>query len=434
MDLREELLKTRKVAVWGMGYLGYTFLLRLQAYGFTARVVDLNGDNIRRLNSNEYPTKSQIKSWSRSKNIPSLNKDLLEPIEKPGWMFDSHCRVHCICVPPNYRKDEYNKNLHFLASIFREQLGDEKILVVFQSVSGPGSLKRDFVEQLGEPAPNVTVATAFRSDWSLEEFFADTDSQWISADEESGYEQVESFYSLLGIETRRAGTVREAELLENSRNALEFTIKAFFNQLSLSYPAESMQKLAPRILEGARMDGCTPGFATGGFRMPTAIDNLLRETPHQDHMSLIRESGSAHLGWLFELVDYLVRSKIEKVMLLGFLVQGEIALSPALFLAESLVKNGIKVYVHDPEETRVKLESLVKGAEFIEFPSELPKLDALLILNNALPYSQLPQNYACEQLDGKVKLIIDASGAFQELEFVQSSYFHVGDGNLDLLG
>ena len=33
-DFRHRLLSTRRVSVWGIGYLGYTSLLRLQSKGF----------------------------------------------------------------------------------------------------------------------------------------------------------------------------------------------------------------------------------------------------------------------------------------------------------------------------------------------------------------------------------------------------------------
>ena len=45
LNLKERLLKTKEVSIWGLGYLGYTLLLRLQGLGFRAKVFDLSSMN-----------------------------------------------------------------------------------------------------------------------------------------------------------------------------------------------------------------------------------------------------------------------------------------------------------------------------------------------------------------------------------------------------
>lgn len=70
---KELLLNTKRVSVWGVGYLGYTTILRLQENGFCSVVYDFNEDRLDDLKNNLYPEKEQINSWSKRGKIPAIN-------------------------------------------------------------------------------------------------------------------------------------------------------------------------------------------------------------------------------------------------------------------------------------------------------------------------------------------------------------------------
>ena len=80
-----------------------------------------------------------------------------------------------------------------LSQLFRENCNTEKTLVVFQSASGPGSIERDFIRNLGPENQNIEVATAFRTDWSIETFMGKTSPQIVASNEPLISEELKDF-------------------------------------------------------------------------------------------------------------------------------------------------------------------------------------------------------------------------------------------------
>jgi len=434
MNLREHILGEKKVALWGIGYLGFTMLMRLQSYGFKADVVDLNSENTRLFLNREYPSKSQVASWSTRGTIPKLDENKIEVFESPKWIFNDCARIHFICLPANYRNQEYNQNLITLAKLFRENCNTGKTLVVFQSVSGPGSIERDFIGNLGAENQNIEVATAFRTDWSIETFMGKTAPQIVASNKPLISEELKDFFSLIDIEIQICKTIREAELIVNAQSALEYHISAFFNQLSLSYPNEDISGINSAILSSIRLQECQLGLGFSGVRMSTAVDNLLRETKYLDHISLLREGGAVHLGTLYVILDYLKRRNFRKILLLGVQEQGEFNHSPSLFIASSLAQSDTRVYIHDPDEPSEKLDSLIDGVNYAPFPNHnIDNLDCILVFTNHYFYRHLSNIASVKYIEGKVDTIIDLQNTFSNLSFEQTTHYCLGDGTLNLL-
>ncbi len=434
MNLREHILGEKRVALWGIGYLGFTMLMRLQSYGFKADVVDLNSENTKLFLNREYPSKSQVASWSTQGTIPKLDENKIEVFESPKWIFNDCARIHFICLPANYQNQEYNQNLITLAKLFRENCNTKKTLVVFQSASGPGSIERDFIANLGTENQNIEVATAFRTDWSIETFMGKTSPQIVASDKPLISEDLKDFFSLIDIEIQICKTIREAELIVNTQSALEYQISAFFNQLCLSYPNEDISGINSTILSSTRLQDCHLGLGFSGVRMSTAVDNLLRETKYLDHISLLREGGAVHLGTLYVILDYLKRRNFRKILLLGVQEQGEFNHSPSLFIASSLAQSDTRVYIHDPDEPSEKLDSLIDGVSYAPFPNHnIDDLDCILVFTNHYFYRHLSHVASVKYIEGKVDTIIDLQNTFRNLSFKQTTHYCLGDGTLNLL-
>jgi len=430
------LLRDKTIGVWGMGYLAYTYMLQLQANDFRVRLFDLSEENLKHYRKGRYPIPEQRHIWSATGQMPSLDFSNIEVVSEPDQMFSDRVHVHIICLPSRYLDGTYNANLLKVAEIFQRNSSQAHFpIVVFQSVSGPGSVQRDFEERLGEAKNRYLIGSAFRSDWSLEEFLSTRGEQIVAGTSEQASELIQELYRLMGKKTKTVGTLKEAEFLENASNALEFVVCAYLNELSRAYPGIDVSKLSPSIINGSRLSKCTPGLGTGGFRMPIAIDNLIRESPYSDHLSFLNEGSDINLSSMMLYVDYIKRKGYSKVLLLGVKSAQELILSPALVIAESLLKLGVGVGLHAPSHAPSKLVSMVPGSTYFEFPNDdFSRFDVVVLVSDFPAYRMVSQDFIEEKIQDKLSLVIDNCGLWSRFTFSSGTRYHrVGDGSLDLM-
>jgi UDP-N-acetyl-D-mannosaminuronate dehydrogenase len=429
----ENLMRDRLIGIWGMGYLAYTFMLKLQANHFSIRLTDLSKDNLHAYEKGSYPVPEQIDTWSSTGQLPSLNFEMIEMVQDKEAMFTHDLQVHIICVPSSYLEGKYGDNLVLLAESFRANANSKhKPLIIFQSASGPGSIERDFLKNLDSENNNYFVGSAFRSDWSIEEFLSRQEAQVVSGVDSNSIKLVSQFYDLLRIESIPVPSLRDAELLENAKNALEFTVSACLNELAQAYPGINLRKLAPLILKGSRLDKCLPGLGTGGFRMPVALDNLIRESPYSEHFSLIKEAGLVNFSSMMLYVDYLIRKNYKKVVILGGCSRQDLVLPPALIIAQGLSRGGMEVWLHGPRHNQGSLD---EGFHYFQFPTDsFHDADVIMLTSDSPEYRLITQAKIDALISGTVKLIIDGVDAWNHYDFGDETKYHrVGDGSLDLL-
>ena len=80
----KNILKTKTVSVWGLGYLGYNTILKLQSRGFNVLVYNLNMKQVRMFLQRKYPGKEHIASWSSSNFLPDLDFDKIKIAKDPS--------------------------------------------------------------------------------------------------------------------------------------------------------------------------------------------------------------------------------------------------------------------------------------------------------------------------------------------------------------
>ncbi|MCJ8344555.1 UDP-glucose/GDP-mannose dehydrogenase family protein [bacterium] len=436
MSNYSNIIKNREIAVWGMGYLAYTFMLKLQEKGFSIRLFDLSEQSLSEYHKGRYPSKTQINTWSKTSQVPQLDFSKVKIVASSKEMFSEDILIHIICTPASYLKGNYNENIIELSHIFKENCNSlARSYVIFQSVSGPGSIERDFCQNIDGIEDRLGVCTSFRSDWTYEEFAVQSYSQIISSTRTEDLEFLVDFYNLLDLPIEKVASIYQAELLENARNSLEFTIHGFMNQLMQAYPDTDVRQIKDLILQRCRIEDYTPGLGSGGFRMPSAMNQLVRESKHENQLSLIHESGVANLSNILLYVDHLVRLKTRKVLILGVRVQQELALSPSLIMANSLIDKEIEVSLHDPFYSKVEIKRFNKQFFYFDFEnSSLEGFDAIVITSDHPNYAMLKDEHIRDLAKYPEVLILDSYGIWTPyFEREHKNYHLLGSGSLDLL-
>lgn len=435
------LLKHKKVSVWGLGYLGYTAMLKLQDNGFDVLAYDLNPRQLKLYEKNNYPAQEQALAWSRTGYVPKLDFEKIKVTRSPSDLFGKDVALHIIATPENHRMKGTESVASAFAAIFSRYLKKGRpVLILFTSAFIPGHIERYFITPLkdrGFCCPrDYGVAAAFRMDWSIERFVADKDIVPVAGCCERSVSLARSFLAYLKVPFVEFDTLREAEIYANSCNAMQAMAVDFARQLAVGYPNVNMKKVSDELFKNIRFDGCDLNMGTGGAQFAFAINQLVEGSGNPGSLTLLKEFQDINISSVLDYAEYIIRQSYKSVSIMGLTYKGnqkDLTLSPALTLANYLIKNGVRVSVHDPFLNKKEFARLLKGAQSVDFPAGVFSSEVLIIASDHSLYKYVSQ----ERFDGlkkKTRLIIDNYGIWQGLSFPKSIRYHrVGDGTLNLL-
>ncbi len=311
-------------------------------------------------------------------------------------------------------------------------------LVIFQSASVPGSIDNNFLKALGKEKENFLVGTAFRSDWSIEDFINSKETTYCASNTRLGLDALRFFLRLNTIVAHPLCTIKEAELLENAKNALQYTATSFINQLALAYPDTNVAQIAQEIMPAKFFQDCKPGLGAGGFRMAGAVDNVIKGTKYNHVLSILNESQFVNISTMLCYAEYIKRQKYSSIAILGISYSGtqkELGLSPSIIIAETLTKAGVNIMMHDPQYSGEEINKIIKKVGYFKYEDmNFSDIDVILLASSHHKYKQITQAIIDEKINGKVKLIIDSSNSWSCYEFHNGTAYHrTGDGTMDIL-
>jgi UDP-N-acetyl-D-mannosaminuronate dehydrogenase len=438
-DFKARLLRHKTVSVWGTGYLGYTTTLQFQAKGFRVRLFDFGSrdfaDNIARGN---YPTPEQRKIWSRSICAPLPDTAGLTVASRPEDILDTP--LHVISMP-RFWEDGTDIYASLAATLGRagDKIGDS--LVLFLAAETPGTIERAFIGPLLAKGAACAFACALRSDWSLEEFFASARPRPIAGHDARGLAMAESLFESLGVQTFSLAGIREAEVYENARNSLNYTVSAFVNQLALAYPDVNVRQIGDLLagsLASLPPTEAAPSLGSIGYKTTHSVDHLLDGAKNDQYLSIIREAQSTNISVILHYADLIVGAGIRSATILGLACPGslrDIRLSPSIVLAEYLHSQGVEVHAHDPNFTIAELAEILPFARPARLTGERVAGEAVILMNDKDEYRALSQEDIDASGIGSARVVIDNPGIFREYAFSPGTAYHVpGDGNLKMLG
>ena len=419
-DFKDIILKTKKISIWGAGYLGYTTTLRLQDSGFTSTIYDFNGNRLDGLINGSYPNKEQLNSWSKNGKIPSLDFKKIDIAKDIDLLFQN--TIHIISFP-----NTKNYNYKEIATTFiqnKEQLKDS--LVIFQSAGIPKAIEKEFCAKLLGDNINIDVSTAFRSDWTIESFLNDNSRIIVSGNSERATSKTKTLLSLLNLNSITLSDIEEAEIYANTKNALNYTIVAFFNQLSLAYPHMNINKLSNSILQDFYTSNLSLGVSSVDYKSEQSIENLLRGSS-QDFLSILKEANNTNISFLFYYVDLLKTKNIKSVTILGlssYNSMKDLGFSPSIMLAEYLYKEGIKVCVYDENFTEDEVVKFLPYCDYININAQSIQTEAVFVMNLSKEFKYFTQDMLDDIGISKVKYLLDNTGFFKDFSYSDNTVYH----------
>jgi hypothetical protein len=252
MRLIDRLNLSGKVAVWGIGYLGYTTLLRCHHYGLTTHIWAMDGEHLDDLRLEKYPDRQLQFAWSEIGSVPPASRHRMVFAESPEALFKSELPVHLIALPNHPANEKSGRVLwNEIAAGFQAYAqGDRELLVLLMSAPTPGETEA-FIDALGEAQHQVRVVTAFRSDWVLEDFLYRPIPQALGG-KERDLPLAEAFLKRIGVEAFRIGSHHDAEVYQACMSSYQCLASAFVSQVSFAYPNNNTRRIAAAVLKNCK--------------------------------------------------------------------------------------------------------------------------------------------------------------------------------------
>jgi len=436
-----DILKTKRVSVWGLGYLGYTTMLKLQNSGFHITAYDLNQEQLRLFASKRHPNKGQKAVWTRIGYLPKLDYSKINVAKSPRELFKSS-HLHIIVIPEFHNSGADDNIANQLAGIFAQNLKGSKIkpLIIFQSAFVPGHIEKNFIEKLRKyklSCPKCYyLGVLFRPDWSIESFIGQKEKMPIAGYCAESLRAMEELFEYLEMPVVKLNNLKEAEIYINSLNALQAMVSDFMRQLALGYPSVNIKELSKVLFKNITFQDCAVNIGTGGERMTYAIDNLIRGSNSQESLTLLKEFQNINVSSVLNYAEFIIRHSYKSVAILGITYKGDqkdLVLSPSITLADYLARNSVKVSLNDPFYNKRQISKLVKGARVVQFPEGAFSHEVLILASDHKEYKYIFQS-TVDKLKKKTKLIIDNYGIWSHLKFDKGIKYHcLGDGSLNFL-
>ncbi len=432
--------KFTTVTVWGLGYLGYTSILKLQANGFSVMASDFDKEHLEQFKKGVYPTQSQIASWSRTNYIPKINWASITVTTDYASLFRSS-QVHIIAMPESHPVTATQCITSQLAETFSQQVKKSKNapLIIFLSAYVPGHIEHHFVLPLKAKkllcGRHYFLGGLFRTDWNVERFINQTRPMPIGGYCPKSLTVLHDFISTLKIPVLILPSLKEAEIYTNTLNALQAIGEDVIRQLAFAYPSQDIRTVSELLFKHISFEDCSLGLGTGGKRMTFAIDYLLKGSAHPKSLALLGEIQNMSISSVLTYAEYLIRHKVGSVTILGLSSIGsqkDITLSPTITLADYLIKNKINVSANDPLYKPEEIRKLLKGVHYVDFPRQSLSGDAVIVASDHALYRSLRQEMI-SRLFKSVRLVIDTQGIWRQLQFGKKISYHCpGDGTLNL--
>lgn len=425
-SFKREILKNRKVSIWGVGYLGYTSILTLQRSGFRAAVYDFNEARLTELEKGRYPSEDQLNSWTKLGKMPEVNLDYVDIVRNRELLFEN--KIHLISFSNSAHASYIDLARYFVKN--KDRLRGS--LVVFQSAGRPNDIDSRFNSILNENGIEIDIATVFRGDWVIEEFLEKNNYRVVSSNNEKASSKVMALLSSLNLREIALGSIKEAEVYENAKISLNYTVNAFFNQLSLSFPDVNMNNVARNVLRELDQS-VSIGVSSVDYKTEQSIDNLLGSSD-ADCLSILKEANNTNISFLYYYIEILKSKKINSVSILGLSSCGkfkDFRFSPSVILTDYLTKEGLEVYVYDENITKDELSNYLPAAKFVDINNEKVSSDVVVMLNLSDKFKFMTQ-YEIERIGlTDAKYILDNTGFFESYSYGDGIIYHcLGDGNL----
>jgi nucleotide sugar dehydrogenase len=440
MELRNRLLAgTRKLAVWGAGYIGFSTMANFAANGVSCTGTDVSERIVSAINSGELPVPN-LEYWLGFNTSYLSKSGMMNATTDWKRVLGPEYEVHMIAIPTENEDRPWDGALidviEKIASIGNRR--DEPPLVIIESTLTPNktdSVVVPIFEKEGmRVGKDVLLGVAPRRDWFISpEKNLKTLPRVVGG---TTPETTELMIDVLGIVCDKlvpATDHRHAEIVKSIENAFRHVEITLANQLSLAYPSLNMTEILRLVGTKWNVGTYHPSFGTGGYCIPLSSKYVLEGARNPDQLTILKDTISTDDKLPLIIADSIFRSGAKSVGILGLSYKGDLkvhVLSPTLRISKHLAQQGVRVKVNDPYYTGDEIKKLA-GVESFIFPEGLAEFDCILIVAAHRIYKALSESKLKSHLKNCTLIVDNVEEAWRNFDWQSSGikYFVAGDPN-----
>jgi len=435
MTLVQELKDGRKkVAIWGIGYIGYSTMAHFAREGVYCVGHDVMPHRVDDVNAGREAIPN-MDSWLGFDVRPLVKNGLMSATLNWKDLISNEFPIHMISIPTEKDGKPYDNNLidvlEKISTISKIKI-DRPPLIIIESTLTPNRLNKLIIPMIEETGvkigKDILLGVAPRRDW-----FTDagktlkTIPRVVGGSTPETTELMIDVLSIICDKLIRAKDHNHAEIVKSIENAYRHMDIALANQLSEAYPHLDMIEILKLVGTKWNVQTYHPSMGTGGYCIPLAPQYVLEGAKHPDKLTLLKESLNYDLQQPQRVVDCLINKGVKKVGILGITYTGDIKvhiLSPSLKIIDGLKKAGVDVSVNDPYYTDEEAEK-VTGCETFKMLDDLDKFDAIVIVSGHIVY-KFNKHKIKEKLKN-CKIILDNVGIWNDVQFQGPEYYEAGN-------
>lgn len=410
---------SKVVTIVGQGYVGLPLAQAASAAGWKVFGLDVSDAVVARLNAGE----SHIDDLS-NEDIAAMVENGYEATVDAAVVSESDVVVICVPTPLG---DAGAPDLKFVESAC-QNVGEHLVkdtLVILESTTYPGTTE-DFCVPILEGKSGLRVGTDFQVAFSPERvdpgskhFGIKNTPKLVGGINPVSAERTVAFYSDFVDEVVPLSGTREAESAKLLENTFRHVNIALVNELTRVF--HEMDIDVWEVIRGAATKPFgfmkfTPGAGVGGHCIPIDPGYLSYEVRRNlgyplRFVELAQEINSSAPNYVVQRISELLNADRKPiagstVLLLGVTYKPDISdqrESPAVPIAEELLKRGANLKYHDPYVEGWRLNSGDTIMRSSELEETVAAADVVVLLQG---HSQ----YDLEEIEGAANLFLDTTG------------------------
>ncbi len=426
------MINNKKIAIHGLGYLGYTTLSRLVDNYIDCYVYDYKEDRRSSKDSlklyNEY-----FDDLYLSDNKYLSKKSLLHFCDESDLFEMQDISTHIICIPTENAGVPNINLLEKIITSFKKK--ESKIIhIIIESTLYPKIIDNIILPRLNslgmEIDKDFLLSFVVRQD--LIKTFNDLKKEnkyILSAASKNSLIEIEKLYTYLGHEYILTKDSKVIEIIKHTENSLIHLHQSFANQLLVSFPNIDANEIFRIIKEHIGIN-LSPSLGSNGFAIPISSRILLDSSENQNSLSLLKESILVDMSMITIIKDDLIRNKINKVLILGISSESNIKqhiFSTYLRLVEYLIKNNFEIFVYDPFFEYEELNNITNTNVVKNIDNIASDIEGIIIGSNHDWIKFLDINIFIDNFKD-VKYFLD-NGSFTNIKDEINNYKLIGQAN-----
>jgi len=439
MNIKEELRAgNKKLAVWGLGYIGFSSIAHFAKEGVSCIGTDVAVNRVDDVNNGK-ATIPNLDFWLGFDTRPLARDGKMRATTDWKEAVKADVAVHLITIPTEMNGKPYHDILIDVIeklSSYKNISCERPPLVIVESTLTPtvaDNLVIPLFRKNGlEVGRDILLGVAPRRDW-----FTSADKGLRMLPRVVGGTNAyttQVMADVLGIICKNiipAKDHKHAAMVKSIENAYRQLDIAFANQLTLAYPDMDMTSILKMVGTKWNVETYHPSFGTGGYCIPLAPQYVLEGAKHPEQLTLLQASLKTDFTQPEKVVESIIKRGVRKIAVLGIAYTGDLkvhTLSPAFPIIRKLRENGIDVKVHDPYYNEEEIKKLTECPSVV-FPQGLSDRDCVIVVSPHMQYRYTHKNDVVSNLQS-AKLILDNMGVWNDISFPPPiQYYEAGHAN-----